>query len=283
MNLSIRYCVATALLCALLTGCEDSEIGTVKAASYPGDQTHTYGSALSDRAVCKSTSWKTFKDASNRSAVEYRCELNDAVAALNKVRDAQIDDLNGYLKASNDNLSKAIEGTAGDADRYAKLLEEKKAVVQQIDEKAQVQLAGMDGPSALKAKQVLDASRAYAVSEVERYQAELDKAKAGGNAESLKASMQSYQDRVTTDIASLHAKYDGVKSVTEVIQWAVNDKTVVPTYFGFEIDSANGKQTVDKSSQFTGYLRQIVANRGQDYVTLVAPTLLAGVANTTGK
>ncbi|WP_087686496.1 hypothetical protein [Pandoraea sp. PE-S2R-1] len=283
MNLSIRYCVATALLCGLLTGCEDSEIGAVKAAGYPGDQTHTYGSALSDRAACKSTSWKTFKDASNRSAVEYRCELNDAVAALNKVRDAQIDDINGYLKASNDNLSKAIEGTAGDVDRYAKLLEEKKAVVQQIDEKSQAQLAGMDGPSALKAKQVLDTSRAYAVSEVERYQAELDKAKAGGNADSLKASMQSYQDRAAADIANLHAKYDGVKSVTEVIQWAVNDKVVVPTYFGFEIDSSNGKQSVDKASQFTGFLRQIVANRGQDYVTLVAPTVLAGVANTTGK
>lgn len=283
MNLRLRYGVAAALLCALLAGCEDSEIGQVKAANDPVDTTHTYGSALSERAACKSISWKTFKDSSNRTAVEYRCELNDAVAELNKVRDAQIDEINGYLKASNDNLGKAIEGAAGDAARYAKLLEEKKAELQQIDEKSQAQMAGMDGPSALKAKQVWDASRAYAVSEVERYQAELDKANSGANTTSLEGSRQSYQQRYANDIANLHRQYDGVKSVTEVIQWVVKDKEVIPAYFGFEIDSELGKKTTDKSAQFRGFLQQIGQHRGQDYVTFVAPTVLTGISATTEK
>ena len=281
MNLRSRYCVATALLCALLAGCEDSEVGQVKAANDPVDATHTYGSALSDRAACKSTSWKTFKDSSNRTAVEYRCELNDAVSELNKVRDAQIEEINGYLKASNDNLGKAIEGAVGDAARYAKLVEEKKAELQQIDEKSQAQTAGMDGPSALKARQVWDTSRAYVASELERYQAELDKANSGANTASLEGSRQSYQQRYADDIANLHKKYDGVKSVTEVIQWVVKDKDVIPTYFGFEIDSAQGKQTSDKSSQFRGFLQQIGQHRGQDYVAFVAPTVLTGISATT--
>lgn len=283
MNLRLRYGVATALLCALLAGCEDSEIGQVKAASDPVDATQTYGSALSERAACKSVSWKTFKDGSNRTAVEYRCELNDAVAELNKVRDAQIEEINGYLKASNENLGKAIEGAAGDAARYAKLVEEKKAELQQIDEKSRAQTAGMDGPSALKARQVWDASRAYAASELERYQAELDKANAGANTASLEGSRQSYEQRYTNDIANLHRKYDGVKSVTEVIQWVVNDKQVVPTYFGFDIDSELGKKTNDKSAQFRGFLQQMGQQRGQDYVAWVAPMVLTGISATTEK
>ncbi|VVE55084.1 hypothetical protein [Pandoraea fibrosis] len=283
MNLRSRYCVVTALLCALLAGCEDSEVGQVKAANDPVDATHTYGSVLSERAACKATSWKKFKDDSNRTAVEYRCELDNAVAALNKVRDAKIDEINGYLKASNDNLGKAIEGSAGDAARYAKLLEEKKAELQQIDEKSQAQTAGMDGPSALKAKQVWDTARAYAASEVERYQAELDKANSGANTASLEASRQSYQQRYADDIANLHKQYDGVKSVTEVIRWVVNDKAVIPVYYGFEIDSALGNKTSDKSSQFSGYLQQIARLRGQDYVAFVAPNVLVGIAATTDK
>ncbi|WP_150558776.1 hypothetical protein [Pandoraea bronchicola] len=255
----------------------------MKAAHDPVDQTHTYGSALSERAACKNISWKTFKDSSNRTSVEYRCELNDAVAELNKVRDAQIEAINGYLKASNDNLGKAIEGAAGDAARYAKLVEEKKAELHEIDEKREAQMAGMDGPSALKAKQVWDASRAYAASELERYQAELDKANAGANTASLEGSRQSYQQRYADDIANLHKKYDGVKSVTEVIQWAVKDTEVIPTYFGFEIDSDLGKKTSDKSSQFRGFLEQIGQHRGQDYVAFVAPTVLTGISATTEK
>ncbi|WP_353189591.1 hypothetical protein [Pandoraea pnomenusa] len=283
MHLKLRYGVATALLCTLLAGCEDSDVGTVKAAAVPVDATHTYESALSERAACKQVSWKAFKDESNRQAVEYRCELNDAVAELQKVRDAQINDINGYLKASTENLSRAIDGAAGDSARYAKLLEEKKAVLQQIDEKSQAQLAGMDGPSALKAKQVWDASREYAASEVARYQAELDKANSGANTASLQGSLESYQQRYANDIANLHRQYDGVKSVTEVIRWAVRDKTVTPTYLGFDIDSEQGMKHSDKSTQFAGYLNQIVRTRGQDYVALVAPNLLAGIPSTTGK
>ncbi|MFJ2995140.1 hypothetical protein [Pandoraea sp. NPDC087047] len=283
MDLKLRYCIASALLCTMLTGCEDSEIGLVKAATYPADQTHTYGSALSKRAACKSITWKTFTDDSNRSAVEYRCELSDAVPQLNKVRDTQIEEINGYLKASNENLGKAIDGVAGDAARYAKLLEEKKAELQQIDEKSQAQMANMDGPSALKAKLVSDASRAYVASEVARYQAEFDKANSGESAASLKGSMQSYQERYANDISNLHRKYDGVKSVTEVIRWVVKDKEVIPAYFGFEVDSELGKKSSDKSSQFKGYLQQIVLNRGQDYVAFIAPNVLVGISATTNK
>lgn len=283
MKRSIRYAIAAAWLCTLLAGCEDSEIGKVKAADLPGDRTQTYGSALSERGACKRVTWKTFKDERNRSAVEYRCELNDAVSELNKVRDAQIEDINGYLKAATENLSSAIDGAAGDAARYARLLDEKKAELQQIDEKIQAQTAGMDGPEALRAQQVLGDARAYAASQVQRYQAELDKANAGETAASLKGSLKRYQDQYANSIANLHRKYDGVKSVTEVIQWVVKDSDVFPLYFGFDIDSDLGKQRTDISAQFAAHLRQIVRNRGQAYVALVAPTVLAGVPATTDK
>ncbi|VVE38893.1 hypothetical protein PHO31112_04039 [Pandoraea horticolens] len=98
-----------------------------------------------------------------------------------------------------------------------------------------------------------------------------------------RASRQSYEQRYANDIANLHRQYDGVKSVTEMIQWVAKDKEVIPTYSGFEIGSELGKKTPDKSAQFRGFLQQIGQHRGQDYVPLVAPTVLTGISATTNK
>ncbi|MDM8358088.1 hypothetical protein [Pandoraea communis] len=63
----------------------------------------------------------------------------------------------------------------------------------------------------------------------------------------------------------------------------MRDKEVIPTYFGFEIDSELGKKTTDKSAQFRGFLQQIGQHRRQDYVTFLAPTVLTGISATTEK
>lgn len=138
--------VVAAILSLALSGCGRSEIDTVKATAVPQDATHTYGTALSNCDSCDKDSWRTFKDDTNRTIVEYRCELKNGAALLaafrqQKIADTQRD-FQGYLSG--------LDQTAGSI-RNPEQLEKQLAEAQ--SHLAQLQANGTpsaDTPEALK-------------------------------------------------------------------------------------------------------------------------------------
>ncbi|MGA4215166.1 hypothetical protein ACI2UO_25450 [Ralstonia nicotianae] len=86
---SIPFALA-AVLSLALAGCGHSEVNAVKAATVPQDSTHTYGTALSNRSSCEKDEWRSFKDDTNRTVVEYRCDLRNGAALLAAFRQQKI-------------------------------------------------------------------------------------------------------------------------------------------------------------------------------------------------
>lgn len=63
---------------ALLAGCLDSNIDTVREARFDMEPSFTIGQALDSRPLCQSNSWDEVQDNKNRTVVEYRCEIKGA-------------------------------------------------------------------------------------------------------------------------------------------------------------------------------------------------------------
>lgn len=272
-------------MCALLAGCEDAAIDTVKATIYPVDPTHTYGSALSKRDACEDTDWRTFKDDSNRLVVEYRCKLKGAVGALKVVRNAQIKDMNQTIQNIISDRETAIENEKNKPAVLEKILQEQKAKLAPLEEQVRRAVANASDPSdALMIKKTdeqlfLDGPRSI----ISRTEKDLEEAKSGKNIATYQREIAQNQQRIYENTWNIQRHYDGVKSVTEVIQWVVNGKKVIPVFFGFESDTELGEKTSNQSARFAFWLGEIVLKRGADYVTLAAPVMLEGVGATSSK
>lgn len=280
-----HYYLTIATLCALLAGCGSPEIDAVKKSGYPADPTHTYDTALSQRGACSHTSWKSSKDDSNRQVVEYRCELKNATTAVQAVRDSALAESNDLLQANYQAQTSQIEDLKRDEAYQAQLIQEKKAVLQKTEADLQQKQAMMDGPSWLRAKQVAEEYKDWDLQTITQAERRLEDLTSGKAAEQLNQSFKSKTLSLQATIQATHRKYDGVKSVTEVIRWIVKGQNVTPTYYGFEIDSELGQKNSNQTDplRFAFALRQIVLKRGEDYVTLIAPELLKGVTATTDK
>lgn len=287
MNLKSRLFIVPALLCTMLTGCGDSNIDLVKATNYPVDPTHTYGSALSKRAACDDIDWRTFKDDNNRLVVEYRCKLKGAVAALQVTRDADIKDSRQTFEGGISNLRKEVEDEKNKPAMLESMLQAQKAKLASLEEKVQQAVANEPDPSrAIMVKRVNEQMYlAGPRSIISRLEQELEEAKSGKNVDKYQQEIAQQQQKLYDTVGRIQQHYNGVKSVTEVIQWVVKDKEVIPVFFGFESDTELGKKVSNQSQpiRFAYWLRQITLKRGADYVTLAAPAMLDGVGATSDK
>lgn len=63
---------------ALLAGCFDNNIDTVRETRFDMEPSFTIGQALDNRPLCQSHSWDEVQDSKNRTVVEYRCEIKGA-------------------------------------------------------------------------------------------------------------------------------------------------------------------------------------------------------------
>ena len=158
MNIKSMPLALAAILSLALTGCDHSEIDTVKAAAVPQDATHTYDTALSNRSSCEKDGWRSFKDDTNRTVVEYGCDLKDGAALLAAFRQQKINDtqrdFQGYLQG--------LDRTAGSiGKRNPELLERHLTDAQ--SQLAQLQGIGApsraDSPEALRQATVTVTSR----------------------------------------------------------------------------------------------------------------------------
>lgn len=261
----IPFALAATLSLALF-GCGHSEIDTVKAAAVPQDATHTYETALSNRTSCEKDEWRSFKDDSNRTVVEYRCDLKDGAALfaalrLQKVSDTQ-HDFQGYLQG----LDRTAESIG---QRNPELLEKQLADAQ--SQLAQLQANGApptaDSPEALKdAIDNRESAMQAAQSAAARAQRELN------DARNDKAGVQQERDRFEQQeknaLAQIEKEYGGITKATEVFQWYVRDDDVVPAWSGVELTKQDGSTSrQDRNWQQTMW--DLLNHRGDDHVHAV--------------
>jgi hypothetical protein len=254
-----------AFLIAALTGCGHSEIDTVKAAPVPQDSTHTYQTALSNRASCEKDSWRTFKDDTNRTIVEYRCELKNGAALLAAFRQQKISDtqrdFQGYYHGL-DQTAQSIHQQNPEA------LEKQLADAQsQFDQLQANGATPTDTPEALKQGIVnRDGAMKAAQSAVERTQRELDDARSDQTG--VQQERTRFEKSEKDALAQIDRTYGGVTEASEVFQWYVRDDEVVPDWAGVELTKQDGS-TARRDRGWQQTMWDLLKHRGDDHVHAV--------------
>jgi hypothetical protein len=262
-NMKSMPLALAAILSLALSGCGRSEIDAVKAAAVPQDATHTYDTALSNRSSCEKDEWRSFKDNTNRTVVEYRCDLKNGAALLAAFRQQKIADTQHDFQG----YSNGLDQTAGNIQNPEQLEKQLADAQKQL---AQLQANGApsaDTPEALKQGIVnRDSAMQAAQSAVERAQRELDDAR---NAlASLPQDRARLEQQEKDAIAQIDRTYGNVTQASEVFQWFVRDTDVVPTWSGVELTKQDGS-TVRQDRGWQQTMRDLLNHRGDDHVHAV--------------
>ncbi len=261
----IPFALAATLSLALF-GCGHSEIDTVKAAAVPQDATHTYDTALSNRSSCEKDEWRSFKDDTNRTVVEYRCDLKDGAALLAAFRQQKINDtqrdFQGYLQG----LDRTAESIG---QRNPELLEKQLADAQ--SQLAQLQANGApptaDSPEALKeAIDNRESAMQAAQSAAARAQRELNDAR--NDKAGVQQERAHFEQQEKDALEQIDKQYGGITKATEVFQWLVRDDDVVPAWSGVEVTKQDGS-AVREDRSWKQTMLDLLVHRGGDHVRAV--------------
>jgi hypothetical protein len=267
MKTKFTTLASAALLSAALAGCGHSEIDTVKAATVPQDSTHTYETALSNRASCEKDSWHTFKDDTNRTVVEYRCDLKNGAALLAAFRQQKIidtqHDFQGY--------SQGLDQTAGSIqspEQLGKQLADAQSQLAQLQaNNAPANVDMPKDPEALKQGLVNSQSAMEAAqSAVERAQRELNDARS--NQTGVQQERSHFEQQEKDTLAQIDKTYGDVTNATEVFQWYVKDDEVAPSWAGVELTKQDGS-TVRQDRGWQQTMWDLLNHRGDDHVHAV--------------
>ncbi|WP_322103954.1 hypothetical protein [Paraburkholderia sp. J41] len=251
---------SAAFLSAGLTGCGHFEIDTVKAAIVPQDSTHTYETALSNRASCEKDSWRTFKDDTNRTVVEYRCDLKNGAALLAAFRQQKIADTQHDFQG----YSNGLDQTAANIQNPEQLEKQLADAQSQLAQLQANSVPPADTPEALK-QGIVNRSSAIeaAQSVVARAQRELDDARS--NQTGVQQERARFEHQEKDALAQIDKTYGGVTGASEVFQWYVRDSDVVPAWAGVELTKQDGRAVrQDRGWQQT--LWDLLSHRGDDHV-----------------
>lgn len=252
-----------AMLSLALSGCGHSEIDTVKAAALPQDATHTYDTALSNRSSCENDEWRSFKDNTNRTVVEYRCVLKNGVELLAAFRQQKINDTKHDYQGYYQGLDQTAERIR---QRHPDVLEKQLADAQR--QLAQLQAngasSGADTPEALKqAIGNRESAMQAAQSSVERAQQELDDTR--NNRTGVQQERVRFERSEKVALAQIDKAYGGVTKATEVFQWFVREDEVVPAWSGVELARQDGS-TARLDTNWSQTMWDLLHHRGNDHV-----------------
>ncbi|CAB4051019.1 hypothetical protein LMG9964_04687 [Paraburkholderia phenoliruptrix] len=261
--------VLVAILSLALSGCGRSEIDTVKATAVPQDATHTYDTALSNRSSCKKDEWHSFKDETNRTVVEYRCELKSGAALLAAFRQQKIADTQRDFQGFYHGLDQTTEQASHNPEAAEKELadaQSKLAQLQSQTDTAKSNATASGDPGALRQAMVNQDDVAAAQRAVEQAQQHLDDAKT--TLTGLPQERARFEQQEKDALAQIEKTYGGVTRASEVFQWHVRDNEVVPAWVGVELTKQDGS-TVRQDRGWQQTLRDLLNHRGDDHVHAV--------------
>ncbi|MEX3981491.1 hypothetical protein AB4Y45_21195 [Paraburkholderia sp. EG287A] len=255
-----------AFLSLALAGCGHSEVDTVKAATVPQDATHTYDTALSNRSSCEKDEWRSFKDDTNRTVVEYRCELKNGAALLAAYRQQKISDTQHDFQGYYDGLDQtAASIRQQNPEQLEKQLSDAQSQLAQLQ--ANGAPSGADTPEALKQAIVnRESAMQAAQSAVERAQRERDDAKNGLTG--VQHERERFEQQEKDALAQIDRTYGDISKASEVFQWFVRDSEVVPAWSGVELTKQDGS-TVRQDRGWKQTMWDLLNHRGDDHVHAV--------------
>lgn len=255
-----------AMLSLALFGCGHSEIDTVKAAALPQDATHTYDTALSNRSSCEKDEWRSFKDDTNRTVVEYHCDLKNGAALLAALRQQKISDTQHDYQGYYQGLDQTAENIRQkNPELLAKQLADAQSQLAQLQ--ANGASSGADTPEALKqAIGNRESAMQAAQSAVERAQRELNDAR--NDKTGVQQERARFEQAEKDAFAQIDRKYGGVTKASEVFQWFVRDAEVVPAWSGVELTKQDGR-TVRQDRGWPQTMWDLLNHRGDDHVHAV--------------
>ncbi|MFV8618603.1 hypothetical protein [Ralstonia pseudosolanacearum] len=259
---SIPFALA-AVLSLALAGCGHSEVNAVKAATVPQDSTHTYGTALSNRSSCEKDEWRSFKDDTNRTVVEYRCDLRNGAALLAAFRQQKISETQHDFQGYRNGLDRTAESLR---QQNPEVLEKQLADAQR--QLAQLQAnnapARADTPEALKQAIVNRESAMQAAQlTVERAQRSLDAARNGLTG--VQQERARFERAEKDTLAQIDKAYGGGVKATEVFQWFVREDEVMPAWSGVELVKQDGS-TARLDRNWSQTMWDLLHHRGDDHV-----------------
>ena len=263
MNTKSMPLALAAILSLALFGCGHSEIDTVKAAAIPQDATHTYDTALSNRSSCEKDGLRSFKDDTNRTVVEYGCDLKNGAALLAAFRQQKIADTKRDFQGYFNGLDKTA-GSIQNPDQLEKRL---------ADAQSRLALLHANGappaetPEALKQGIVNRTSEMEAAqSAVELAQRELDDARS--NQTGVQQERAHFEQEEKDALVQIDKTYSGITKATEVFQWYVRDDEVVPAWSGVELTKQDGS-TARQDRSWQQAMWDLLNHRGDDHVHAV--------------
>ncbi|MBC8726811.1 hypothetical protein [Paraburkholderia sp. UCT2] len=258
---------SAAFLSLALAGCGHSEVDTVKTATVPQDSTHTYETALSNRDSCEQDSWRTFKDDTNRTVVEYRCELKSGPALLAAFRQQKIIDTQHDFQGYYHGLDRSA-GSIQSPEQLEKQLADAQSQLAQMQASGAQSGADMPNiPEALKQGMVNRGSAMEAAqSAVERAQRELDDARS--NQTGVQQERARFEQSEKDALAKIDRTYGNVAKASEVFQWFVRNSEVVPAWVGVELTKQDGG-TTRLDTNWSQTMLDLLNHRGDDHVHTV--------------
>jgi len=269
MNMKSMPLALAAFLSLALAGCGHSEVSTVKAATVPQDATHTYDTALSNRSSCEKDEWRSFKDDTNRTVVEYRCDLKGGAELLAAFRQQKISDTQHDYQGYYQGLDQTAENIR---QKNPDFLEKQLADAQ--SQLAQLQANGAPSgtdtpkdPEALKQSIVnRESAMQAAQSAVEQAQRSLDDAR--NNRTGMQQERARFEKQEKDTLAQIDKAYGGVTKATEVFQWYVRDDEVVPAWSGVELAKQDGS-IVRQDRGWQQTMWDLLNHQGDDHVHAV--------------
>ncbi len=266
MNMKPISFVSMAALSLALTACGRSEVDAVKTTTVPQDSTHTYDTALSNRGSCERDSWRSFKDDTNRTVVEYRCELKNGAALLASFRQQKIADTQHDYQGYYQGLDRTAESIR---EKNPEFLEKQLADAQ--SQLAQLQAnstpSGADTPEALKRGVVRrESAMEAAQSAVERAQRELDNTRNGMTG--VQQERTHFEQQEKDSLAQIDRAYGGVTGAGEIFQWFVRDGDVVPAWSGVELTKQD-ESSVRLDRNWSQTMWDLLKHRGDVHIHTV--------------
>ncbi|MGA3959709.1 hypothetical protein ACI2VD_01545 [Ralstonia nicotianae] len=252
-----------AFLSLALTGCGHSEVNTVKAATVPQDTTHTYDTALSNRSSCEKDEWRSFKDDTNRTVIEYRCDLKGGAELLAAFRQQKVSDTQHDYQGYYHGLDQTAESIRQkNPDVLGKQLADAQRQLAQLQ--ANGAPSGADTPAALKQSIVnRESAREAAQSAVERAQRSLDDVH--NSLTGVQHERARFEQEQKDALAQIDKTYGGVTKATEVFQWYVRDDGVAPAWSGIELTKQDGS-TARQDRNWSQTMSDLLSHRGNDHV-----------------
>lgn len=222
-------------LVTLLAGCFGGDIGKVKDSRMKGWPEFTVGQLLNKREACSKTEWESFKDTRDRKIVQYTCENQRIKDSLKRVTGEDISKREMYKGLVVESAQKELELAESYVASVAERLQEDRVAVAKLESGQ-----GADLPSYESNLRMRRQYLAQTEGDVDAAAEKLALARTNIENAPSDPKMAKYD----ADIEEYKRKFDSLKAVREISQWAIQDGE--PVYLGSKIEIVFPDQTKEE-------------------------------------